>query len=206
LGGNVAARLPQRKDLKVKIQGAIFFAAAIREHRSMGKIPSWLTTTGIGLGRFFNFTGLGQIPLGRAYIKDSSKNLAMVENYKSDKLMFYGKSKVGSLINVLDSLAEARKVMKSFDIPFLFVQGGKDKKVNPVGSFEFMEKAKSQDKTLLFYPDLWHDILHEPEIWGIFRRVINWCNQRLIIKKIKTKIIIKKADEWYDKLYFKITL
>jgi len=40
LGGNVAARLPQRKDLKVKIQGAIFFAAAIREHRSMGKIPS----------------------------------------------------------------------------------------------------------------------------------------------------------------------
>jgi alpha-beta hydrolase superfamily lysophospholipase len=66
--------------------------------------------------------------------------------------------------------------MKDFDIPFIYVQGGKDKKINPTGAFEFIESAKSLDKTLLFYPDLWHDILYEPELWGILRRVIDWCN------------------------------
>jgi len=36
---------------------------------------------------------------------------------------------------------------------------------------------------MLFYSDVWHDILHEPEIWGILKRVIKWCDDRLFKEK-----------------------
>ena len=97
------------------------FAAAIREHRSMGKIPSWLTTFGIILGRCCNIPILRYLPLCNPQDSNNSKNINVDSYSKKDKLKFNGYTRIGSLSNVVDSLCEARKIMHTFTTPFLFV-------------------------------------------------------------------------------------
>ncbi len=45
----------------------------------------------------------------------------------------------------------------------MVVQGGLDKLVNPEVAFELYDqsKTKAEDKELLFYEEMWHDIWHE---------------------------------------------
>ena len=54
-----------------------------------------------------------------------------------------------------------------FDIPFVVVQGGLDKLVNPIGAFELYDKSPSKDKQvpfplikIWFYEKMWHDVWH----------------------------------------------
>ena len=68
--------------------------------------------------------------------------------------------------------------MHKFDLPVMLVQGGKDRIVEAEGAFEFMAKSASTDKQLVFYPDLWHDVVHEPELWSIMRRANAWLDAR----------------------------
>ena len=139
----VGARLPIRKDLKVKINGIILFSPAIREHRKINKIPSFLTTCGIFLARSFSILGCKRLPLPSSPLTDSSKNLNLVDDFAKDNLRYHGNSRPGSIINCLDSLTEVRVSMRKFTSPLLLVQGGKDKKVNPLGAFDFFENINS---------------------------------------------------------------
>jgi len=40
-----------------------------------------------------------------------------------------------------------------------------------------------EDKEILFYEHMWHDIWHEPEIDEIIKEVLKWIEQRLKLKK-----------------------
>ena len=73
----VCARLPLRKDLKVKIDGVIMFAPAVQDHRRLKYSPSWLTSFGINLGRCSNNFLMKNIPLTKPKPVGSSKNLAI---------------------------------------------------------------------------------------------------------------------------------
>jgi len=42
----------------------------------------------------------------------------------------------------------------------LVIQGGLDKLVDPELAYELERLSPSDDKTVLFYDDLWHDIWH----------------------------------------------
>ena len=48
----------------------------------------------------------------------------------------------------------------------MIIQGGLDKLVNPDGAFElyYQSKTKEEDKEILFYEKMWHDVWHEEEI------------------------------------------
>ena len=82
-------------------------------------------------------------------------------------------------MNLLDSMAEAKRVMENFKLPALVIQGAKDRIVEAEGAFHFMERSKSEDKTLLLYPNLWHDISSEPELWSILEKAKGWLEARI---------------------------
>jgi acylglycerol lipase len=48
----------------------------------------------------------------------------------------------------------------------MIVQGGLDKLVNPQVAFELFAQSRTapEDKEILFYENMWHDIWHEDEI------------------------------------------
>ena len=42
-----------------------------------------------------------------------------------------------------------------------------------------MERAQVQDKELLYYENMWHNILMEPEIVDISPKVVAWIDKRI---------------------------
>lgn len=48
----------------------------------------------------------------------------------------------------------------------MIVQGGLDKLVNPQVAFDLFAQSRTapEDKEILFYENMWHDIWHEDEI------------------------------------------
>jgi len=63
--------------------------------------------------------------------------------------------------------------------PWLVIQGGLDKLVDPELAYELERLSPSDDKTVLFYDDLWHDIWHEEEIDDIIPKMIHWVEKRI---------------------------
>ena len=54
-----------------------------------------------------------------------------------------------------------------------------DKLVDPDVGYELIEKSPSKDKMHLYYPEMWHDIWHEPEIVEIIPKIIEWALNRI---------------------------
>ena len=66
--------------------------------------------------------------------------------------------------------AEAGKI----SLPFIVVQGGEDKLVDPVGSKMLYDKASSKDKTIKFYDGLYHEVFNETERARVLKDVEAW--------------------------------
>lgn len=67
---------------------------------------------------------------------------------------------------IVSTMEKSPKTFPSYKAPFMVVQGGLDKLVNPEVAFELYENSqtKSEDKEIIFYENMWHDIWHEEEI------------------------------------------
>ena len=68
-----------------------------------------------------------------------------------------------------------------------FCPGGKstmfisdaDVMAGPEGSQAFFDALGAQDKTLDFWPGLYHEILNEPESEEVISRYVNWLESHL---------------------------
>jgi len=59
-------------------------------------------------------------------------------------------------------------------LPFIVVQGGQDKLVNPAGAQMLYDKASSKDKTIRVYDGLYHEVFNEPERSRVLKDVETW--------------------------------
>lgn len=81
----------------------------------------------------------------------------------------------GALLRALESVwAHADE----FDVPVLALHGTADRATDPRGSAELIRRARSQDKTLVLYQGLYHDLFHEPESEQVMGDVIDWLEKR----------------------------
>jgi len=58
---------------------------------------------------------------------------------------------------------DIRTNMASVEFPFLLLQGGCDALVAPAGAEQFYRDAPAHDKTIKIYPDLYHELVSEPQ-------------------------------------------
>jgi acylglycerol lipase len=65
-----------------------------------------------------------------------SKNPQVVEDLKNDELTHKGGLPLKSLNVLIDAKYNSALTFKDFDVPFVVIQGGLDKLVNPKGAFE----------------------------------------------------------------------
>lgn len=49
--------------------------------------------------------------------------------------------------------------------------------MDPDGAIELYEQCRCKDKQILYYPNLWHCIWQEEEIYDIMPRVIEWLDK-----------------------------
>ncbi len=80
------------------------------------------------------------------------------------------------LFNAVDSLNLG---VGSYSLPCLITHGEKDKVVPPILSQNFHNNIISSDKELIFYKDLFHEILNENEKDQIISDMVKWLDKHI---------------------------
>ncbi len=68
---------------------------------------------------------------------------------------------------------------KSMNVPTLVLQGGADPIVDPTGARDFFEGMTIADKKHIEYPNLYHEILNEPEQMTVLNDIEAWLLPRV---------------------------
>lgn len=119
------------------MEGAILLAPAIKNH-----MPSGVARVICGISSMLPKT-TRLLPHRLGY---STKNPQVEEDILHDEFAFNGRASFRAIEVLLRAMNEAPATFPEFSAPLVVVQGGLDKLVNPDGSFELIEKARSTDK------------------------------------------------------------
>jgi alpha-beta hydrolase superfamily lysophospholipase len=64
------------------------------------------------------------------------------------------------------------------ETPYLSIQGGIDSIVDVFAPIDLETRTQTNDKTTLYYKEMWHDVLIEEEIKEIAPKVAEWVKKR----------------------------
>ena len=158
-------------DHPADFKGAILSAPAIKVSDSISPVT---VTMGKILSRI--------LPKARVVSLDPgaiSRDPEVVEAYVNDPLVFHGKTPARLAAEMLKAMKRVKAKAENITLPFIAVQGGKDKLVDPSGAQMLYDKAGSKDKTLKVYEGLYHEIHNEPERFAMFKDVEAWLAARV---------------------------
>lgn len=79
---------------------------------------------------------------------------------------------------LLQGVNRINKRFKEIKTPFIVFQGGDDLIVDERAVREFFNQADVIDKEIVYYPDMRHDVCHEPEIVEIIDTLLFWVQNR----------------------------
>lgn len=114
-----------------------------------------------------------------------SRDKAEVEACENDPLQVHQ----GMITRTAQSLVElslhSQSVMDQVDCPLLILHGGADRITNVEGSKVLYEKAKTADKTLKIFPELYHNLLHElmEDRLIVMRTITEWIKERFSVAR-----------------------
>jgi len=111
--------------------------------------------------------------------KGVSRDPAVVERYESDPLVFRGKVTAKLAAEVFGAMDAARRDAASITLPLLVLHGDSDVMTDVAGSKEVHANARSANKRLIVYEDLYHEIFNEPERLSVLRDVRDWIETLL---------------------------
>ena len=119
----------------------------------------------------------------------STRNKDYHSYFRRNPYIYSGKMNVRTAVAMLDGLEEAESKLKLVKTPFIVFQGGADKAVSPEVTKKFVETCLSNDKELVIYEEMYHDIFHEPEIWEIIEKSIVWVNARAEDNRVRDHVV-----------------
>lgn len=112
-------------------------------------------------------------PLPSVYL---SHDPAVIKDYDTDPLNYRGKVRVGMGYFILQAARDVRARMNELQLPLLIFHGEADKICPPKGSQLLYDGVGSTDKTLKFYPGLYHETHNELEKETVLANIVNWLN------------------------------
>ena len=123
----------------------------------------------------FLFPKLQTEKLDKTYITRDPKEL---EKYMNDPLMYLGGTRARTGAEMLKAIQEARLGFNKINLPLLALHGDADRLTMPGGTKKLHADASSADKTLKIYPELYHELLNEPEKEMIMSDIASWILER----------------------------
>jgi alpha-beta hydrolase superfamily lysophospholipase len=157
-------------DHQADFKGAIISAPAI-------KAGNAITPATIAVGKLLSVIApkAGVLPLDAAGI---SRDPEVVKAYVNDPLVFHAKTPARLAAELLKAMQRVTADAKKITLPFITVQGGADKIVDPGGAQMLYDTASSKDKTIKIYPGLYHEVFNEPEREQVLSDVETWLTAR----------------------------
>ena len=125
------------------------------------------------LVRFFSrvLPKLRVMPLDASQV---SRDPAVVEKYRNDPLVFTGKVTARLVEQLFSEMAWLRDQLERIRLPILILHGSEDGLTSPEGSKTLHENAASDNKKLIIYEGLYHEVYNEPEQEAVMNDVVNW--------------------------------
>ena len=103
-----------------------------------------------------------------------SRDPEVVAAYVNDPLVFHGKTPARLAAELLKAMLRVTAEVGKISLPFMVVQGGEDRLVDPAGAQMLYDKASSKDKTIKIYEGLHHEVFNEPERARVLKDVGTW--------------------------------
>jgi alpha-beta hydrolase superfamily lysophospholipase len=168
MGGGMVAAYAIRK--RPKVRGVILSSPAIKEAEGTSKL---LIAVSDLLSRW-----MPRLKVLKLDPKKISRIQDEVEAYLEDPLNYTQAIMARPAYEVYRMMQEVQAKAHLFDLPLLVFHGTADGLTNPKGSEDFVEKARSQDKTLVLFPGGYHELIHDLQSQEMVDLVADWIKER----------------------------
>ena len=105
-----------------------------------------------------------------------SRDPEQVRRYREDPLVHHGRLSARLMTELFRYMGMIQSRAVELTLPLLVLHGGADVMTSPQGSQLLYEGAGSPDKTLKIYPQLYHEILNEPEKAEVYADILTWLD------------------------------
>ncbi|XP_002991748.2 caffeoylshikimate esterase [Selaginella moellendorffii] len=128
-------------------------------------------------------------PLIKSWKIVPSKNIidhAFKDPIKRDEIranpyVYQDKPRVQTALQMMVASTDLEQRLDEVTFPFLVVHGEEDTVTDPACSVELHKRARSTDKTLNLYPEMWHGLTvgeSDENIERVFADIVAWLNLR----------------------------
>ncbi|KAH9298776.1 hypothetical protein KI387_030458 [Taxus chinensis] len=139
--------------------------------------PSWWRLTAYGL--LFGLADTWAVMPDNKMVKKAIKDPEKLKMIASNPMRYTGKPRVGTMRELCRVCAFFQESFEKVSAPFLTCHGTSDEVTAPESSTALYERAKSSDKTLKLYDDMYHSLIQgEPDD--------------------NAQIVLKDMREWLD--------
>ena len=152
-----------------RFSGAMLSGAALITYQQPGAIEMWLIRL---LSRVIPRLGLTRLDAGGV-----SRDPNEVTKYAEDPLVYHGSLSARLLHEFFGSMQSLQASAGKIHLPLLIMHGSEDVMVAPQGSQLLHDRVSSDDKTLVLYPGLYHEIFNEPEKDRVLADMLAWLEQ-----------------------------
>ena len=167
-GGLVAAYV---LNYKPEATGVILSSPAIKE--AEGTSPILIAASGL-VNRF-----LPKLKVLKLDIEGISRIPEEIEKYKNDPLIYQENIPARTGYELYQMMQYIQNEAASFELPLLLIHGDADRLTNPKGSELFFGKAKSEDKSLRFFPGGYHELINDSDREVVMDLIADWVGKRL---------------------------
>lgn len=117
-------------------------------------------------------------PLLSLDLTGMSRDPAVLATWTTDPHVNLSLMPVRTTLGIVGTMRHIRAHMMDITDPILIMHGGADRIVAPAGSRLLYEGVSSMDKTLRIYPELYHEVVNEPEREMVLGEMVSWLKQR----------------------------
>ena len=103
-----------------------------------------------------------------------SRDPAVVDRYRNDPLVFTGKVTARLAEQIFSQMVSVKEQLDRIRVPVLILHGSEDGLTSPQGSKMLHEKVTSNNKKLIIYDGLYHEVYNEPEQDEVMTDVASW--------------------------------
>jgi acylglycerol lipase len=108
-----------------------------------------------------------------------SRDPQVVRDYASDPLNYHRRLPARTVDELAGAIRGFPERVPELTVPLLVMYGTGDELVPPEGSVMVHERAGSEDKRIISYEGLYHEILNEPERDQVMADLIAWLDEHV---------------------------
>jgi alpha-beta hydrolase superfamily lysophospholipase len=147
MGGAISIKVANRANVP-NIAGVIFVSPVLRMNK-FSPLP-------LSLIHYFKIIFMPRSYISEPNYTSGCRHKQFINKIKADKNLYHGNMRAGTARAIGMALRNIWDDVFKFTLPYLFIQGGVDKSVDPFIIVDFEQDSKSKDKTHFFAKDMWH--------------------------------------------------